>query len=194
MRSSYIKNNYGDVLYSIVTGFRPINAVELGVLDGYSAVHIGRGMKRNKECPRVPAVLDAYDLFEDYQYKHGTKEAVEEEIKTAGVSDFVRVIKGDAYKVHDNYADNSVYMLHVDISNTGEVVRRIMEAWHRKMVIGGIILFEGGTEERDREQWMVQYNKEPMKPEFEKNKIIEDYYIFGTYLPWPGLTMLLRKR
>lgn len=194
MISSYSQNNYAEVFYAIVTGFRPANAVELGVLHGYSTIAIGQALRRNSVMPGIQAHLDAYDLFGDYPYKHGMIEDVRDEILECSLESFVTVHTGDAFHVHKNYMDNSLYFLHIDISNTGEIVRKIMELWDSKIVIGGIILFEGGTEERDKVEWMVKYNKEPIKPEIEKNPIIEARYIFGTYLKFPGLTMLLKKR
>ncbi len=41
---------------------------------------------------------------------------------------------------------------------------------------------------------MIKYNAKPIKPELENNQIIKDNYIFATYLKFPGLTMLLKKR
>jgi len=194
MISSYEKNNYGEVLYNIVTAFRPANIIELGVLHGYSTLALARGLKRNKEMPGSNARMDSFDLFEDYEFKHGSQVEVQQKIDAAGLTDFVALHKEDAFQVHNHYGDNVVYLLHVDISNTGETLRKIMEAWDLKMVIGGIILFEGGTEERDQEDWMIKYNKPPIKPELDSNPIIEKNYVYGTYLKWPGLTMLLKKR
>lgn len=188
MRSSYIENNYGEVLYSYVVTYPPVLAVELGVLDGYSLLYIAKGIKKNGI-----GHLDAYDLFEDYQFKHGNKEEIEEIVAKEGLSSQVSLFKADAYKVSEKYDDSSVHLLHVDVSNTGETVRRVMEQWDRKMVHGGFIIFEGGSEERDRIEWMIKYNKEPMKPEIEKNPIINSKYIYGTHLKYPSITVLLKR-
>jgi len=42
IRSSYIANNYGELLRQYVIAFQPSSFVELGVLDGYSTLHIIR--------------------------------------------------------------------------------------------------------------------------------------------------------
>ncbi len=188
MRSSYIENNYDEVFASILTAYKPLLAVELGVLDGYSTLAIGKALKKNN---LAGSHLYAYDLFEDYPYKHGNKEAVEEEIVL--VKDFVTLEKADAFTVHEKYKDDIVWFLHVDLSNDGDIVKRILEAWTPKLVIGAVVLFEGGTEERDNVEWMKKYNKKPMKPEIESNDIILHNYIFGTYSKFPGLTMLIKK-
>ena len=189
MISSYAQNNYAEVFYSIVTGFKPVVCVELGILHGYSTLAIARGLEKNKQ-----GHLDAYDLFDSYLYNHGDKEEVRQGLLEAGLESYVTLNKDDAFCVHNNYQDNSVHFLHVDLSNTGEIVRKIMQTWDSKMIAGSLILFEGGTEERDKVEWVSKYNKEPIKPELEKNPIIAERYIFGTYFKFPGLTVLLKKR
>lgn len=189
INSSYAKNNFGEVFYSIVTAFQPRVCVELGILDGYSTFNIAKGLIKNHA-----GHLDAYDLFEDYPFKHAVESEIKSYIDGKNLKDWITVFKSDAFEVSKLYTDGSVSFLHVDISNTGEIVRRIMEQWDRKMVQGGVICFEGGSDERDQEEWMTKYNKEPIKPEIENNSIIKEKYIFGTYLKWPSLTMLLKKR
>lgn len=195
MISSYEKNNYAEVFYSIITAWRPLNCVELGVLHGYSTIAIARGLKTIAEPPyNVRSSLASYDLFEEYQFNHGKPQEVQARINEAGVQDFVTLHKEDAWRVPERYQDHSIGLLHVDISNTGEVLRKIMQLWDPKLVQGGIILFEGGTEERDLVEWMVKYSAAPIKPELEMNPTITEKYIFGTYLKYPGLTFLLKKR
>lgn len=186
MESSYKRNNYGEVFDAIVDAFKPVNVVELGILQGYSTFHIA---KRLKMLGRGD--VNAYDLFEDYPYKHANFEDVKNMFKHC---ENVTINKADAWQVHELYNDQTVDMLHVDLSNTGETIKKTMEHWDSKMVYGGIILFEGGTEERDQEPWMIKYNAPSIKKEIETNEIINTKYIYGTYLKWPGLTMLLKKR
>lgn len=189
MRSSYIENNYGEAFRAIVDAFQPLVCVELGVLDGYSALHIGLALQKKGQ-----GHLDAYDLFEKYQYRHGAKEEVENYLNDYDLSSFVRLYQEDAWNVSKIYTSHSVHFLHVDISNDGDTVKRIMQDWDEKMIHGGIICFEGGSEERDQVEWMQKYEKKSLKAEIENNQIIADKYIFGTYLKFPGLTMLLKKR
>lgn len=189
MNSSYLQNNYGDVFYSVVTTYPPVIAVELGVLHGYSTIHIAKAIQHNKY-----GHLNSYDLFEDYQYNHGRLEEVQKELTDQGLQEFVTLNKGDAFKAYENYQDNTVHFLHVDLSNTGEILKKIFEQWDSKMVQGGIVLFEGGSEDRDKIEWMIKYNKPPIKPELENNKIINERYVYGTYLKYPSLTMFLKKR
>ncbi len=193
MRSSYIENNYGLVLKSYVLNWRPSTLVELGILDGYSTLAIAEGIKEQNFLYGMNVKLFAYDLFEDYLYKHGNKEEVEERLKVAGLQDLVEIRKGDAYQVHADFVDNSIEFLHVDISNTGDVLRRILELWTPKMIQRGLILFEGGSEERDHNDWMKQYNMPSIKQEIETSAFIKNNYLYGTYYAYPSMTVLLKK-
>lgn len=194
MHSSYSINNFAPVFRSVVSAFQPTLCVELGVLEGYSTVAIAKGLKENFEKGGGRGHLSAHDLFEEYRYRHAALDAARANIEAAGVQDFVTLYQQNAIEVADDYSDGSVHLLHVDLSNTGETVRWVMEAWDQKMVQGGIILFEGGTDERDQVEWMKKYGGTSIKQELENNKLIAEKYVFGTYMPFPGLTCLLKKR
>lgn len=188
MKSSYLENNYGEVFRSIITAWHPITAVELGVLHGYSTVNIAEGLRQLGR-----GHLDAYDLFEDYPYNHSNMAEVQAMINDFGLASQITLHKADAREVHLSQV-GPIDLLHVDLSNDADTIRWVMEKWDPLIVQGGSILFEGGTEERDGIEWMKQYDRPAMKQEFETNKIITDKYIFGTYLKFPGLTHLLKKR
>jgi predicted O-methyltransferase YrrM len=194
MRSSYAINNYDAVFKSIVSAVQPTVCVELGVLEGYSAIAMASGLKENFEKSGGRGHLSAYDLFESYQFRNSPIEQTRMNIEAAGVADFVTLYQANAYGVQEEYQDNSVHLLHVDLSNTGSTIRIIIDAWDVKMVQGGIILFEGGTEERDNVEWMKKYDGAPIKSELENNPIIAAKYVFATYMKFPGLTCLLKKR
>lgn len=192
-RSSYAQNNLGEILLTYIKCFRYPLCVELGVLDGYSTSFIAQGLKVNKERWGLNGHLDAYDLWEEYSYRHGDFISVSNMLVDLGVKEFVTLHKGDAFEVYKNYTDKSVHFLHVDISNTGEILRKIMEVWDRKIYQGGCIAFEGGSQERDEVEWMQKYNKLPIKPELESNPIIKKNYIYATYLKFPSITILYKK-
>ena len=186
MRSSYIQNNYGEVFYDYVKKFTPELIVELGVLDAYSTLHFAKGLEDNKK-----GRIDAYDLFEDYQFKSSNYDEITRKCKEIKC---LKLYKMNAFKVHDRYKDNSVDILHVDISNDGDIVRKIMKSWNSKIVDGGLIMFEGGSLERDEIEWMKKYNKESLREEFLMNQIIRDYYTYETYVAFPSLTVLTKLR
>lgn len=184
MRSSYIDNNYGKIFQKIILDLRPKVVVELGILDGYSTINIAKALKN------FNAKFDSYDLFEKYKYKHGSKKGVQELIDKENLTFFVNVRQGDAFKVYKNYKDNSIDFLHVDISNTGDTLKKIIDFWNSKLSDVGIIAFEGGSEERDNVFWMKKYKCSSIKKELETNKIIKKYYKYTTLQKFPSLTIL----
>jgi len=193
MRSSYIENNIGDILKAYVLGWRPSTLVELGVLDGYSTLAIADGVKEMQLLYGMNTKLVAYDLFDDYQYKHGDQAEVQKLIDEKGLTQYVELRKGDAYKVFEDFPDNSIQFLHVDISNTGDTLLKILELWSPKLIERAIIMFEGGSDERDKIDWMVKYHMTPIKPMLEKNEFINKNYMYGTYYAFPSITVLLKR-
>lgn len=204
MNSSYIENDFGKLIEEYVFAWQPNSLVELGVLDGYSTLHIAKGIKRLERLRGFSPKFDAYDLFEDYEFKHGKKEEVEKLLKENDVDKYVSLQKGNAYETYKNYPDltynkngdpeiHGIEFLHIDISNTGKVIKDLMELWHLKIGWRGLILIEGGSEERDNIEWMKKYNMPSIKKEIATNPIINKYYMYATYYKFPSLTVLLRK-
>lgn len=194
MHSSYAQHNYAEVFKSIVSAHQPLVCVELGTLEGYSAIAIAQGLRENFEKGGGRGHLACHDLFEDYQFRNSPLERTQRNIEEAGVADFITLYRANAMSVAEDYSDNSIGLLHIDISNTGDTLTWAMEQWDRKMIQGGIILFEGGTDERDNVEWMIKFGKTPIKAELEANPIIREKYVFSTYMKFPSLTCLLKKR
>ena len=193
MRSSYIDNDFGRLLWCYVVNWRPLTLVELGVLDGYSTFYITKGVEDIRRLYQIQAKLDAWDLFEEYQFKHGDQATVQKFLDNANLTEYVNLRQGDAYQVHTQYEDKSIQFLHVDISNTGDTLRRIMELWDPKLADRAIVCFEGGSIERDNVEWMRKYNCPPIKKELETNALINQKYYYGTYWRFPSMTVLLKK-
>ena len=190
MRSSYLENDFGSVFENTIFAFPPRLAVELGVLDGYSAAYIGRGLKKVEKLKGSVGHLDAYDLWEDYEFKHGRMEDVQLVLKAAGVDKYVSLHKADAFIAHEKYDNNSIDFLHIDISNDGDIIQQMVSNWTPKLRHCGLFLFEGGSEERDQVEWMIKYDKKPIRPVLDSNPIIRDNYIYGSYVMMPSLTIM----
>ena len=184
MKSSYEKNNYGGLFEELVKSCRPSLAVELGVLHGYSTYHIAKALKDF-------GYLVAYDLFDRYEYNHGCKADVIENL--GELNTYVNLVQGDAYEAYKNFEDNSVGFLHVDLSNTGETIRRIMEQWNSKIIAGSLVIFEGGSEERDNVAWMTKYAAPSIRKELQKNAIVNRDYIWGVYELFPSITVMYKR-
>jgi len=193
MRSSYKENNYGNVLTALVIGKKPEMCVELGVLDGYSSIHIGLALQFNNRVFGIDGRLYCWDLFDKYPYKHGFQEEVEKRINEQGLTPIVKLAQGDAFEVHKLIQAGSVDFMHVDISNDGKTLRHIMEFWSHKMKPWGMIAFEGGSKERDNVEWMIKYNKESIFEELKNNITINQDFNYYNFTKFPSLTILQKK-
>lgn len=193
MESSYIQNNIGEIINVNVQTFRPSLCVELGVLEGYSTIAIAEALRYNATYNGVTGHLHSYDLWEDYEYKHGNMDNVQKLLNEKQLQSYVTLYKADAFTVHEKYAVDSVTLLHIDISNDGDKIEKLMDQWNKKMRIGGIILIEGGSAERDKIEWMIKYNKRPLRPTIETNKVLNNNFVYATYEQFPSLTVALKK-
>lgn len=195
LRSSYQQNSFKEIFSVIVACYQPMVCVELGVLDGYSTIAIASVLKHlSKYCGISRSIFNAYDLFEDYPFTNARMKDTEENIRDAGVAEYVTLHKMDAFKVPELYQDNSVDLLHVDLSNTGEILRTILNQWTSKITPGGIIMFEGGTPARDRIEWMIKYKKEPIAWELHRNETIRNHYHRPVVVSaFPSMTILEKK-
>lgn len=190
MRSSYIQNNFGKIFENTIFAFPPRIAVEIGVLDGYSTVNIGAGLAKGFRFKGHRGHLHAYDLWDEYPYKHGCMDKVKEELRDRNLEEYVTLYKMDAFKVHEKYEDKSVDFIHIDISNDGDIIQKMVELWTTKIRNSGLFLFEGGSKERDEIRWMKEYNKKPIRPVLDSLDIIRENYIYGSYGKYPSLTIM----
>jgi hypothetical protein len=193
MRSSYKENNYGDVLSALVIGKRPEVCIELGVLDGYSTVHIGLALQFNRTAFGVDGFLECWDLWNQYEYKHGNKEEVQKTLDEYALTPYIKLFSGDAFEAAELYQDGAIDFLHVDISNDGETLKKVMEIWSHKMKPYGMIVFEGGSKERDQVEWMTKYNKPPIFEEIRNNELIREEFNYIIFTKFPSMTIFQRK-
>ena len=180
--SSYEKNNYGELFYSLMRVYQPKKVVELGTKAGYSAYHIARGLRVNGK-----GTLDCYDLWEKYEFKSVPKSVAEKNLK-----EFKDIV---SFKLRDAVGVNKLYdkidILHVDISNDGEKLEKIIPKWIDK--VRQLIIIEGGSEEHDKLDWMIKFKKMPiqkwLKGFSQKRSDIE----YVTIEPFPSVTLMRKK-
>jgi hypothetical protein len=195
MRSSYRTNNFGLLFTQTVLLRMPKTIVDLGVLNGYSTVHLATGAKHLSESMGCDSHVYAYDLFIGYEYKHGVKECVVRETERYDLQDYVTVKEMDAFEAYKEFEDESVDLIHLDISNDGDKIKKFLEVWNSKVnPYYGIVLLEGGSEERDNITWMVEYNKPSIRQELFSNSIISSEYNIFIYNQFPSVTMLMKTR
>lgn len=148
MNSSYKKEiTYGHLLDGITYGINPKLIVEIGILDGYSLKHFINGSSKE-------TIIKAYDIFEDFNGNHANKDKLIERFKE---HKNVSIEYGDFYKLYDTLEE--IDILHIDIANNGDVYEFAMKNYLPKLSKNGIIILEGGSEERDNVEWMIKYNK-----------------------------------
>lgn len=149
--SSYEKNNYGELFYSLMRVYQPKTVVELGTKAGYSAYHMARGLKANGR-----GRLYCYDLWEQYPYHSVPLSVAQKNLKK--FKDIIRFNLRDAIGVDKKY--KKVDILHVDLSNCGEILEPIVPCWIDK--VRQLIIIEGGSAEHDRLPWMIKFKKMPV--------------------------------
>jgi hypothetical protein len=179
--SSYEENNYGEIFYSLMRIYRPNKVIELGTKAGYSAYHIARGLDANKK-----GKLYCYDLWEKYPFHSVPITVALQNLKK--FKDIVRLRQRDAVGV--NKLHKSVDILHVDISNDGKILDKLIPYWINK--VRQFIIIEGGSKERDKVYWMDKYHKVPITnwlKDFSLRYNVE-YFVIE---PFPSVIIMHKK-
>jgi len=168
IESSYRENNIGKDLYDLVLKLKPKKVIEFGCLYGYSTVAIALALKELGE-----GKLHCYDLWEDYQYKHSSIQQTIDNVNKYGVEDYVVFTKKDYNEWLLNPEEFD--LMHLDISNTGDTILRTYNALEENKTV----VFEGGSEERDKVEWMIKYKARPIN----SVKDIVNYEILNSNFP-----------
>lgn len=164
VESSYQYNNLGKTLYEFVVYEKPEVVIDFGVLDGYSTIALAMGCKENKK-----GKVKVYDLFEDYEYNHAKIERLVKNIKEYGLIDWVEIEQKNFF---DWVKDPEHFdLIHIDISTTGDILDIIGTLKGK-----GTVLFEGGSEERDRVGWMVKHNKRKINDSSVKFQVVNKLF------------------
>ena len=193
MRSSYMENNYGSVLKALVFAHKPKISVECGVLDGYSTFNIAEAIKYNSQRTGIEGEFFAFDLWDDYEYKHGSFEEVKNMLRNKGLRDYCYLNKGNAFSVYKSFDNNSIDFIHIDISNNGEILLDILSLWGSKLSDNGIIVFEGGSIDRDNVEWMKNYMFTPINSIL-KSSMISNNWDYKILEPFPSMSILWKKK
>ena len=166
-KSSYAQNNYCKLFRFICYFIKPKKIVEFGILDGYSLDCFAE----QQDC-----TVEANDIFEEFKYNAASYTFIKD--KYANLSN-VTINKKDFFNSSDSYEDNSIDILHIDIANDGDTYEYAIQNYWPK--VKSLMIMEGGSEERDNVQWMIDYNKPKIQPVLEKYKnttklkVLEDF-------------------
>ena len=189
-RSSYIRNGFGRLFSSLTYNYEFQNILELGVLDGYSLFSMANGQNNNQSTQKSVSIIGV-DLFEEYEFKSGKKTSVQNLIDEFLFQELITLIQSDVFSdkpIEDILRKSN--LIHVDLGNDRIKVENIMSIIEKKKDF--IIIFEGGSTSRDQVEWMIKYNKKPMRPYFEELSRTAKYLI-STIEADPGLTIVSSK-
>lgn len=174
MKSSYNNKDldYGNLLSSICFSLKPKKILEFGLLEGYS-------LKKFIENSEKDTFIESYDLFDQFN-GNGSKNSVVENFKDYSN---VSIKYGNFYQKYLELEDNKYDLIHIDIANDGDVYKFALENYRNKLTSKGVLILEGGSEERDKVYWMEKYKKTPIN-KFLAN--INNYRVVGNF---PSLTI-----
>ena len=181
MNSSYNnKINFGDIISTITFLQKPQKIVECGILEGYSLDKFTCNSDTHTE-------IFAYDIFDKFNGNHAIKDKI---INHFSPYENVNIAYGDFYNVFKLHKNKSIDILHIDIANNGDVYEFMFQNYVDKLKDDGIILMEGGSEERDNIEWMIKYNKPKIKPVLDKYNLKYDIKTIGKI---PSITIIKKK-
>jgi predicted O-methyltransferase YrrM len=178
-RSSYKDEKFSKILRSLCILKDPKKIVEFGILDGYSLDCFIEAS--NEECEIL-----AYDLFEEFPYNSAKFEEMKKKYSKSKVS----IRRGNLFDAHKMFDDNSIDILHIDIANDGNVYEYCINNLMCKLNDCGIMLLEGGSEQRDNIEWMIKYSKAKIRDVLYK---YADEYRIKVFNEFPSLTIISKK-
>ena len=181
--STYEKNNYGDLFYALIRLFKPQKVVELGTKAGYSAYHIARGLKANGK-----GRLDCYDLWEKYEFSSVPQAVAEKNLKE--FKNTVSFNPRNAVGVDKKY--KSIDILHVDLSNKGEILEEIIPRWIDK--VRQLIIIQGGSAQHDQLPWMTHFKKMPVRQWLAHFARTHPDMQYVTIEPFPSVTIINKRK
>lgn len=175
IETSYSENDIGRTLYDLVLKHKPKKIVEFGVLYGYSTVVMAMALDEIGE-----GHIHANDLFEDYEFKHSTMAETQGNIDRYGLTKYVTLSKKNFEEWLKQPEDFD--LLHVDVSNKGDTIEHLYAAVKDQVARGAIVVFEGGSEERDNVEWMMKYNCKKLRDSAVPFEVVDERF--------PSLSMI----
>ena len=154
MNSSYqVYNlNYKDIFETIIYLNNPKSILEIGILNGFSLEIFAKNTHPNTK-------IEAYDIFDEFNGNCSSKAYLLNKFEKY---DNIKINYGDFYKLHKNL--DNFDLIHIDIANDGDILEFAIKNYLPKLNNNGIMIFEGGSPERDNIGWMDKYNKPKINP------------------------------
>ena len=184
LESSYSARGYGSLLYALARVLRPLTAVEIGILQGFSLLSVAAALRDNAR-----GHITGFDLFDAYPYRHADRHQVSRQVSALGLQSWVTLEAGDAHEIHERW--DAVDYLHVDVSNTGDTYRHIFKHWSTK--VRQVMVLEGGSPERDAVAWMREFDKPPIVPAVGELQRAYPQWSFTVLRPFPSMTIACNR-
>ncbi len=165
IESSYYDNDLGKTIYDEVRTLQPEKVIDFGVLSGFSTIAIAQALRDNGR-----GKVKVYDLFDKYEYNHSQFDKLIKNLKEHNLLDYVEIEETNFFDWVKN--PERFDMLHLDISNTGDILDIVWDNLKDK----GVVLFEGGSLQRDNVGWMQVYNKKPINQSRAKFEVINSNF------------------
>ena len=156
IESSYQQSAMGEILYNAVLESNAKRIIDFGILNGYSTVCMAMAAKQ------TGGTVYAYDLFGNYKYTNSNIKNVVENLKKYEVSNIV-ILQQKDFNVWIQGTEK-FDLLHVDVSNTGNVIENLYNSLKTRNPKDFRVFFEGGSADRDEQDWMKEYNKRKINP------------------------------
>lgn len=146
--SSYYKNNIGKTLYNTVLTMQPFIIIEFGTLHGYSAIAMAQALRDLDSLGKIIC----HDLWKKYPYKNTSMESTQATIDELGLTKYIELVEMDFY----NWKPEPFDLMHFDISNHAGHIKYLKNMVNDNL-LNGTVLFEGGSKERDKVEWMKDF-------------------------------------
>ena len=173
IRSSYKENNFEIEFERICNKFRPVSILEIGLLDGYSLELFEKYTLKSTQIKGV-------DIFEDYKFKNADKDyLIQKFINYKNVT----IENGDFFTYYKKKEEYD--LIHIDISNDGDIYKFAIENYLN--LANKALLLEGGSQDRDKVEWMIKYNKTPINKYLKKISSDLDFKIIEKF---PSMTII----
>ena len=131
------------LLYDLILDFKPKKIVEFGPGRGQTTVTMALALQKIGE-----GKINSYDIWNDDYW--GDNQDCIGEFQKWGVNDLINLEKMDFYdwiKLSDE--DKQFDILYFDIDNNGDKISDLYENVKHNINNGSIVLFEGGSIQRD---------------------------------------------
>lgn len=180
-RSSYHQEKFSKVFKALCFTQNPKRIVEFGILDGYS-------LDCFLDSASEDCLIEAYDLFEDFPYNAANFGNISNKYSNVPTNR-LKINKGDIFNSPD-FIGNEIDIIHVDVANDGKVYEFCINNLLPLLSKDGILIMEGGSEERDNCEWMIKYNKPKIREILFKHENDLDIKVFSEF---PSMTLIKNK-